>query len=275
MIKKTLMLAAVIGMLFTANTVFGATIDITVGSKTGYPRDTSIEVPITVSDVTGLGVISADINLTYDSTRLTYVSTSLSGTIIDSWNRSVNGATPGLVRVALFTPDYPCSGNGNLIKFYFNVQSTAASGSSPLVLTKAQLSPASNISTIHNGTFTVLSVNRPPVLEPIGNKQVNECSGLIFNITASDPDLDPLTYSASNLPFGATFNASTHAFSWYPNCTQAGTYTVHFAVLDGRGGTDSQDITIIVKDNNTGYGCSNTGYGCDCSNTGYGCLYAR
>jgi thermitase len=96
-------------------------------------------------------------------------------------------------------------------------------------------------------TVTISQPNRPPVLAPIGNKQVNEGVLLTFNISASDPDGDNLTYSASNLPQGATFNPTTKTFSWTPNYQQAGVYpNVHFEVTDGAL-SDSEDITITVN----------------------------
>jgi len=98
-----------------------------------------------------------------------------------------------------------------------------------------------------NITITVSNVNRPPVLNAIGNKSINEGEILEFTISASDPDADPLTYTASNLPLGASFNAGTRAFSWTPSFDQAGTYSnVHFEVSDGQY-TDSEDITITVN----------------------------
>jgi len=97
-------------------------------------------------------------------------------------------------------------------------------------------------------TITVYEVNLPPVLSLIGSKTINEGALLQFTITASDPDIpaQTLTYSASNLPPGATFNPTTHTFSWTPTSGQAGVYpSVHFEVSDGDL-TDSEDITITV-----------------------------
>jgi hypothetical protein len=87
--------------------------------------------------------------------------------------------------------------------------------------------------------------NRVPVLQPVGDKSVDEGNLLQFAISASDPDGDPLTYSASNLPEGADFAGQT--FSWTPDYHQAGIYQhVHFEVSDGEL-TDSEDITIAVN----------------------------
>jgi len=97
-------------------------------------------------------------------------------------------------------------------------------------------------------TITVLSIgNNAPVLDTIGDKSVNETEPLEFTVSATDPDDDPLTFSADNLPDGASFNVETGVFSWTPALGQADTYpAVHFEVSDGEL-TDSEDITITVN----------------------------
>lgn len=91
--------------------------------------------------------------------------------------------------------------------------------------------------------------NSPPVLNPIGSKTVDEAHLLEFTITASDPDGDSLTYSASNLPTGANFDAVAQTFTWTPGYGAAGNYNVTFTVTDN--GTpiqsDSEQVTITVS----------------------------
>lgn len=89
--------------------------------------------------------------------------------------------------------------------------------------------------------------NRPPILESIGNKTVNEGHLLSFKINASDPDGDVLTYSASPMPPGTAFDTMAHTFSWIPNFSQAGNYNVAFLVSDGKL-QDEEIITITVID---------------------------
>ncbi|MCA9398380.1 MAG: hypothetical protein KC618_01440, partial [Candidatus Omnitrophica bacterium] len=92
--------------------------------------------------------------------------------------------------------------------------------------------------------------NQAPVLVAIGNKSVDENQLLQFTISATDPDNNPLTYSASNLPSGTLFNPSTRTFTWTPDYDDAGTYnTVTFTVSDGSL-QDSEIITITVNDVN-------------------------
>lgn len=91
--------------------------------------------------------------------------------------------------------------------------------------------------------------NNAPELEPIGNKTVDENSTITFTIAATDPDrYDNLTYTANNLPAGATFNPATRTFSWTPTYTQGGTYEVTFVVEDNYKASDSETVTITVND---------------------------
>lgn len=94
------------------------------------------------------------------------------------------------------------------------------------------------------------AVNGAPVLTPIGNKTVAEGATLSFQVAATDPDGDPLVFSASNLPSGATFSASTRTFTFKPSFTQAGTYSnVTFKASDGQV-ESSTAISITVTNVN-------------------------
>ena len=68
-----------------------------------------------------------------------------------------------------------------------------------------------------------------------------------FALSATDSDNDALTFSATGLPQGSSFN-SAGQFSWTPTSAQSGAYAVTFAVADSRGASDSETITITVND---------------------------
>ena len=87
--------------------------------------------------------------------------------------------------------------------------------------------------------------NHAPVFQTIGDKSVNETDTLTFDVNASDPDGDTVTYLFRNLPSGATFSSQT--FSWTPSNTQAGSYEVTFIATD-RQAQNSETITITVID---------------------------
>jgi hypothetical protein len=102
---------------------------------------------------------------------------------------------------------------------------------------------------------TVNEVNQAPVLDPIGDKSVNEGSLLTFTATATDADLpaNSLTYSLIGAPSGASINSSTGVFSWTPTEAQGpGTFSVTVRVTDN--GTpnlfDEETINITVNEVN-------------------------
>ena len=69
-------------------------------------------------------------------------------------------------------------------------------------------------------------------------------------MAATDPDGDALTYSASGLPTGASFDPATKTFSWTPSFTQAGPYPgVTFTASDGTL-TASETIAITIANTN-------------------------
>src|SRR3972149_9859255 len=95
--------------------------------------------------------------------------------------------------------------------------------------------------------FSAKRNNKAPTLDSIGAKSVNEGSTLSFTINGSDPDGSSVTFSALALPQGAAFDSATRAFSWTPNYTQAGLYSVTFGVSDGEL-SSSETVPITVKD---------------------------
>lgn len=146
---------------------------------------------------------------------------------------------------AITTPGQTVSTEGTLAVITFTAGSTG--GTSPLTLSNVIIGDINGQSVSLSSTDGTVSVNRPPVLTAIGSKTVTEGQTLQFTVSATDPDNDPLTLSASNLPTGATFNATTGVLSWTPSYSQSGSYTgVHFEVSDGNA-SDTEDITIIVN----------------------------
>ncbi len=91
--------------------------------------------------------------------------------------------------------------------------------------------------------------NQAPVLldvnVTIGDQKFKEGTEFSIQLQASDPDLTSLTFGASPLPAGATFNSSTGVFTWEPSYTQSGDYTIRFSVSDGIL-EDFQIVTIRV-----------------------------
>ncbi len=85
----------------------------------------------------------------------------------------------------------------------------------------------------------------PPELSAVGNKTIPLDILTEFTVTATDPNNDPLTFSATGLPSGATFDASSRVFSWTPTSAQGGIHSVTVSVSDGTT-SDSETFSIAV-----------------------------
>ncbi|MFZ5470844.1 MAG: putative Ig domain-containing protein, partial [Myxococcota bacterium] len=109
---------------------------------------------------------------------------------------------------------------------------------------------APNLSAQQSTTITVNNTNRAPVISPIANISSPEGTAISFTVSASDPDLDGVTLSASSLPAGATFNPSTGVFSWTPTYSQSGTYSPTFTATDDYNPTASSNATPTLTINN-------------------------
>ena len=86
-------------------------------------------------------------------------------------------------------------------------------------------------------------VNYPPSFEIVSDKEISSVENIQFAVYASDPNGDPLTYSAEGLPSGANFNPDSQEFFWAPSADQGGIYNVDFHVTDGN---FSDDITVRI-----------------------------
>jgi hypothetical protein len=153
---------------------------------------------------------------------------------------------------AIISPGNSASSPGNLA--VIKLVAKSIEGTCSFALSSVVVGDINGQSLPIGTTDAIVKINKPPlildqapVLGTIGSKSINTWSLLSFVVSATDADKDTLTYSASNLPPGASFKPSTHTFSWKPTSKQVGTFPgVHFEVTDGNA-IDSEDITITVS----------------------------
>ena len=97
-------------------------------------------------------------------------------------------------------------------------------------------------------TLTVGTVNRPPVLDPLG--AIREGDAIFVRLTARDPDGDALHFAAEGLPGAAAFvdhGDGTAELSWRPAAGDAGTYTVSFTVTDDGVPPESASAALVIE----------------------------
>jgi hypothetical protein len=96
------------------------------------------------------------------------------------------------------------------------------------------------------------AVNNPPVLAAISDQTMAEGARLNVPLSASDPDGDQITLTATNLPaFGVFLNNGdgTGSVNFTPGFADAGTFTgIQVRATDAGGLSDSKTFTLIVTD---------------------------
>jgi len=196
---------------------------VTFIASDGQAQD-SETITITVNNVNRLPVLAAIGDKSVDENSTLSFSVSASDADGDNITYSVQTLPSGATFASPFTwtPSYSQAGA-------YQVTFTASDGL------------AQDSETI---TITVNNVNRAPVLSTISDKSVYLGDSLNFAVDATDPDSDSLTYSAQNIPSGATFTNRT--FSWTPSESQVASYNVTFVASDGQL-QDSEQITITVN----------------------------
>lgn len=102
------------------------------------------------------------------------------------------------------------------------------------------------------GTVTVNRPEEAPILDPIEDIYAVEETLVTFRATASDPDGDPLTFTlGSGGPSGASITQQGD-FTWMPTEAQGpDRYEITIIVSDPSSLTDSETVTIIVREANT------------------------
>lgn len=94
-------------------------------------------------------------------------------------------------------------------------------------------------------TIHVTPVNDAPVLQPVGARSAEVGQTLNFTAVGSDVDGDPLTYTATGLPAGATLDPTTGVLAWTPGAGDVGDHAVTIAVTDGTL-QDEEAVTLTV-----------------------------
>jgi sugar lactone lactonase YvrE len=87
------------------------------------------------------------------------------------------------------------------------------------------------LSTLVSFTWTVTTPNSPPTIQPITNRQGLVGDVVSLQVSASDPNGDPISYSATNLPPGLSIGQTSGTITG--TLGSAGFYTATVTVSDG------------------------------------------
>ncbi len=97
-------------------------------------------------------------------------------------------------------------------------------------------------------TWVIDERNLAPTLQDPGDQLTVEGTPVSLGLVASDPNGDPLTFSASGLPTGLAIDPQSGLISGVPTLPQV--TTVVATVEDGRGGSASVSFLWVVEDIN-------------------------
>ena len=219
-------------------TITGTATPVSLPNKAvGDPRSFSYRVKVIGSDgiATAEGIFDVSLNrapvptaVSNSSIRQNLAwSTTLPGfSDSDPLTYTVSGLPPGL---SFNASTRVISGTPNTAGTY-TVTYTANDG-------RGGVGSTSFVITVH--------ANIVPVAPAVSN--LSGTTGTAFSTVLgpfTDANLDTLTYTATGLPPGLSFNASTRVISGTP--TTAGTYTVTYTANDGMGGITSTSFQIAV-----------------------------
>ena len=175
---------------------------------------------------------------------------------------------PGVVRILAFSLEYYIPmGSGPVLQLNFVVKPTAPPGTITILEFVDEFPPTDNnwvdrsggilVPQLLAGNFSILGggINQPPVINFIGDQEVAEGQLLQFSVTAHDPDADPITLTAVDLPDNASFPAVqgdslvTGTFSFRPDFDQGpDTFVVTFRATDNSNNITDRQVQIVVLD---------------------------
>jgi hypothetical protein len=198
-----------------------------IANKAAKVGDTVV-VPIDVKKLNDVGAISLKIQ--YNGASLLYVGTSNPPA---AGNFTANAAG-GIVTIGWFNTSALGIDSGKFanLRFVYN------GGSSALEFIKAQCEIAKTngdpITFVQYVNGSVAGNLPPQFVNTLADATIAENQLFSFRYQATDPNVDTeLLYSIGGKPRGAVFDSLTGQFTWTPDYTQAGTYTIHITVSDG------------------------------------------
>jgi hypothetical protein len=109
-------------------------------------------------------------------------------------------------------------------------------------------------------TIVIAPGNQAPALLRPADRTVVEGQPVRIQLSATDPQGDPIRFVSNLLPGGAKLDPATGVFEWTPAFTQAGAYQIPFTATDGADAT-TKFATITVLNANAAPGSTTSAAG--------------
>ncbi len=221
------------------------------GGTTNAVVGGTITIPITVTAITDAqSVYSYDFTATFDKNVFTLTAADLVGTLSASGSPAINiNNTTGTITFAYAGASKIVTTGGTLLKL---TGTAVGAGTSALTFTSFKFNTGAPTSSASAGSVVVTAANVAPTLTVASTASVNENQALTLTLVGADSPGSVLTYSYTVSPSislnAPTLNATTGAFAWTPDYTQAGVYTFTFKVTD-EGGLFVTKTTVVTVAN--------------------------
>ena len=201
-------------------------LQINVTDGYGSVSSANFTVNVTVTEIpTYLPPVPVNLLSTQGNFWINYTWESGAGNVTDSYYVNVNSTWTNGTTANYNNSTVVPHGWSNISVYSYNASGTGLLNTTP----------------VSNNTQVA---NNLPDQTTIGNKIVTAGSLLTFIVSATDADNDIITYGTNAT--NGTINATTGAYSWQTNSSDAGTYTWNFNSSDNYGGVASETITITV-----------------------------
>jgi hypothetical protein len=188
-----------------------------------------VNLPVYVTNVTGLGILSGEFSLTWTSAQLAVQDVLEAGTLLESWGDVTYEISPGVLHLS-FAGTSPLSGSGRLLLVRFRV--TAVSGGTYVDFSN----PLFNEVIEANTQRGYVSITAPPTLN-ISPNTATLVIGDSLQFSVSGGATPPLTWGTTN-PTVASITSTGKLHALAPG-------SVFVTVQDFYGYTDSSS-TITV-----------------------------
>lgn len=182
----------------------------TVSIPTGITTlpNQQVTVPLNVDDTTGRNVLGYETSITYDSTKLTYLSFSTVGTLSSGLSVLVNSSVPGTLNIAASsTGPNPLSGAGALLNLNFFATGAISAVPTPVTFNNFMFNEGNPCSGTANGSVTIISSTitgnvdyvNAPVTTPVPNTTLSAVGSV--NVSTSSDSAG--NYTLSGMGSGA------------------------------------------------------------------------
>ncbi|MFC1563513.1 T9SS type A sorting domain-containing protein [candidate division KSB1 bacterium] len=211
--------------------------------------NSEIRIPLNSSDLTGLGVLSYDVTIEFDSTLVSFVRSEKSGTLSNNFTLVENFNTPGQVKISAAGIS-SISGKGVLV--YLVLQTRNVIGRTDLDITEFAFSDNVEASErnpdIINGRIAIMSdlSNNIPEISSINDTSIVADKIFSIAVKASDLDSDALIFKLVTAPGEMTIDQETGNISWTPVKADTGVHFVKVEAEDNKGGFDEEEFYITV-----------------------------